>query len=462
MGGSVGDGSPTRVPEAIDLAEPPSASTLSESVSAPLGFIECSEVPRLPSIWAFRHSRRYSEPNDPKRAMLMTCLACGAKLGKAHATRLMNHFMKKIKRQIAICTATLTKEDQMQLYDLSTRSGARKVASEKRGLATTAAVAARVEAAALSRMAPDDASVELVRAQQVDVTATELEESSLDARGGLFQHYPKVSSSSTGSVAGRSGKSSIVGASSTGRSFKKNTAQRTIENSIRNQTADERIKNECRCDAAISDFVFGCNVPPNLAERKEFKHMIWCARQVSSDYAPPGRKKLSYDLLRDTYKSTEKANYACLEDNPEIFGISLQSDGATIKRMPLVNVIGHNINKRPVCLGLVDCTGHLAAGGKKDASFLAEKIITYLQRVDKGQTLVDLVMFDGASNVQNAGKIIKAFNPRIYVIKGGEHCSGLFFGDIAKLHPIKVRVKGKDTRLRRPCCASQVMLTVFL
>ena len=66
-------------------------------------------------------------------------------------------------------------------------------------------------------------------------------------------------------------------------------------------------------------------------------------------------------------------------------------------------------------------------------------IIKLLKKSDPSYKLADLVMFDGAKNVQNGGKIIHAFNPRILSIHGGEHASGLFFGDAAKLNPIKVQ-----------------------
>ena len=66
-------------------------------------------------------------------------------------------------------------------------------------------------------------------------------------------------------------------------------------------------------------------------------------------------------------------------------------------------------------------------------------IIKILKKKDPTHTLVDLVMFDGAKNVQNGGKIITAYNPRILSIQGGEHASGCYFNDIAKLNPVKVQ-----------------------
>ena len=47
-------------------------------------------------------------------------------------------------------------------------------------------------------------------------------------------------------------------------------------------------------------------------------------------------------------------------------------------------------------------------------------IINILKKKDPKHTLVDLVMFDGTKNVQNGGKIITAYNPRILSINGGE------------------------------------------
>jgi hypothetical protein len=44
--------------------------------------------------------------------------------------------------------------------------------------------------------------------------------------------------------------------------------------------------------------------------------------------------------------------------------------------------------------------------------------------------VVDLVLFDGASNVQNAAKLVSIIYPRITVVHGTEHVVSLFFKDI--------------------------------
>jgi hypothetical protein len=49
-------------------------------------------------------------------------------------------------------------------------------------------------------------------------------------------------------------------------------------------------------------------------------------------------------------------------------------------------------------------------------------------KVRKG--VVDLVLFDGASNVQKAGRILAIHHPRITVVHGAEHVTSLFFKDV--------------------------------
>ena len=63
----------------------------------------------------------------------------------------------------------------------------------------------------------------------------------------------------------------------------------------------------------------------------------------------------------------------------------------------------------------------IAKGGKKDAKYIAKVIMPHIKQIEseedilkrKSQGIVDLVFFDGASNVQNAGKTLRAFNPCI-------------------------------------------------
>ena len=53
---------------------------------------------------------------------------------------------------------------------------------------------------------------------------------------------------------------------------------------------------------------------------------------------------------------------------------------------------------------------------------------------DVGKKLTDIVMFDGDSNVQLGGKLLKVNYSKLTVIRGVEHTGWLFFNDVSKIH----------------------------
>ena len=48
-----------------------------------------------------------------------------------------------------------------------------------------------------------------------------------------------------------------------------------------------------------------------------------------------------------------------------MFGILVMGDGATIHRMPLLNILAMSGNTPPLTIGILDFTTHMASGGKK-------------------------------------------------------------------------------------------------
>ena len=85
-----------------------------------------------------------------------------------------------------------------------------------------------------------------------------------------------------------------------------------------------------------------------------------------------------------------------------------------------------------------DCTAHMAAGGKKDAPYISDLFEEQIVRFDKEKMFTDLVFFDGAANVQKAGRMLNAKYPRAYALTGGEHVISSFFSDLVKMGAIKV------------------------
>jgi hypothetical protein len=88
----------------------------------------------------------------------------------------------------------------------------------------------------------------------------------------------------------------------------------------------------------------------------------------------------------------------------------------------------------------------MAKSGKKDAKYIVGLLKPITSRIEQTKDLnnqktdhrgvVDLVLFDGASNGQNAGKLVSITYPRITVVHGNEHVVSLFFKDIFTKMPV--------------------------
>jgi len=140
------------------------------------------------------------------------------------------------------------------------------------------------------------------------------------------------------------------------------------------------------------------------------------------------------------YKESWGVQIKSLLTESKLFGITVFGDGATIKSVPLVNILAAGVNNPFALLDVADCTGHAAQAKKKDASYIAslvDPLILKLENeVDANKLqhtgIVDLLYFDGARNVQNARLILAAKYPRITVGHGAEHVVSLFFSDVFK------------------------------
>ena len=94
----------------------------------------------------------------------------------------------------------------------------------------------------------------------------------------------------------------------------------------------------------------------------------------------------------------------------------------------------------------MDCTSEMAKGGKKDAKYIAGLLKPIISRIEETKDpnnqktvhrgVVDLLLFDGVSNVQNAPKLASITYPCITVVHGAEHVVSLFFKDIFTKMPV--------------------------
>ena len=144
------------------------------------------------------------------------------------------------------------------------------------------------------------------------------------------------------------------------------------------------------------------------------------------------------NLLDALYDTSFECMMRTLLSEVDIFGLTIFRDGETIKSLPLINVLAAGPNNPFAMLDIVDCTTHLQCGDKNDVLYIVKMILPLIHRMEntrdirnkKHSGIVDLVLFDGASNVQKAGNMSALHHPRITIGHGAKHGISLFFNDV--------------------------------
>ncbi len=175
-----------------------------------------------------------------------------------------------------------------------------------------------------------------------------------------------------------------------------------------------RIESADCCHIAIVNFICSNALPFSISKCPKFQKICEVARGLGPNYRPPDHWLLGRKLMDLLFKVRFADLMCSLLSESKCFGISVFGDGATIKTVPLINVLDASPNNPFVLLDIVDCTAHLAEGGKKDAPYLANMILPHIAMMESSKDknnkqhmgVVDLVLFDGASNVQKAGRLL--------------------------------------------------------
>jgi len=182
---------------------------------------------------------------------------------------------------------------------------------------------------------------------------------------------------------------------------------------------------------AIADLIHSCGLPFSLASHHKFHRVLSLAKVASKKYIPPGRNKVAGELLDLNYQLYKQQMMEMLQKEADIYGITFFGDGATVKKAPLINILASSVHLPVGCLRIVDCTGHLENDGRKDAAYISELFLPHITEMEeKVPKCTDLVIFDGASNVQKAGQLLAARFPHVSVIHGAEHVISLFYHDV--------------------------------
>jgi hypothetical protein len=338
------------------------------------------------------------------------CLWCDRVFTPVHATRALTHVLKVKKSDIAPCTAKIQAPYLQRYQDLSVTLSERAAARKRSATDVESAVTEHQEAAVKNLLGRRGVEIP-PRSIATMLSATS-------------------SKNPTSGCAGTATANAMI--------TRLGGVQPSINASFENMS-DIRKCNNASFEMAIADFFHCENIPDKVVESERFARVIKKARTVGSDFKIPSRSKIGGELLDLNFETVYKANKEALLKDASVFGLAFLGDGATIKRMPLMNILGMCAGTPPLTLSIQDCTDHMEEGGKKNAAYIAEMFEAKVNEYDAGNLLTDVFFFDGASNVQKAGEVLTAKFPHTFCFHGAEHVVSLFFSSIARIQPIKVR-----------------------
>ena len=187
----------------------------------------------------------------------------------------------------------------------------------------------------------------------------------------------------------------------------------------------------------INHFITANALPFHLSECPLLNRMLILARNTNNSYKPPRKDEMSGALLDANYTSYQTSSLTKLLMNANVFGLGIYGDGATIGKIPMMNILAASANNPNCIIDIVDCSRHMSEGGKKDAYYTCQQMLPKMQLLDPDKNLFDWISFDGASNVQKAGSLIEQYFPRCTVSTGVEHTVSLLFGRVMAVRPMK-------------------------
>lgn len=139
-------------------------------------------------------------------------------------------------------------------------------------------------------------------------------------------------------------------------------------------------------DVRIADFLLSNGLAPSLSECPKLKLMLEQAKHVPNTYKPPTRQTVAGPLLDATYSTVNQETEAKILKESRVMGITIFGDGATYLRIPFINILAAGVHNDAGLLDIVDCSGHVAKGYKKDAEYIAKIFLPHMERLDPDKT----------------------------------------------------------------------------
>ena len=204
---------------------------------------------------------------------------------------------------------------------------------------------------------------------------------------------------------------------------------------------------DAKATMALTDMIHSEGLSGDFAQKPKVVAALEAFKATSKNYKTPGRQQVDGPLLDALAGQYDAYAFDQIDQLTEDYGLAGVSDGATVHHISLVNVLAIVLTI-VVLLEIVDCSGYMAGGGKKDGTFIAAEMTKNMVKL--GTQYFFLVIFDGGSNMQSAGRILMAGNPQLTLVHCALHVVHLIFGQIALIAHVAALIEQRNRGNPRP------------
>ena len=166
-------------------------------------------------------------------------------------------------------------------------------------------------------------------------------------------------------------------------------------------------------DVAIADFFYRCSIPFDCAETLAYQKLVEAIKAAPSSYVPPKEKRIRTTLLDQKYEEVLTCRTAAFDEVlRKGYALALTTDGATISKRPVSNVLVAVPFHGPELITYDDASEHLQDGGKKDARYYAELLRDAIEEL--GPRNVVIICTDNAAVMQACWTELAPLYPWIF------------------------------------------------
>jgi archaellum component FlaF (FlaF/FlaG flagellin family) len=311
--------------EGLELVSDSAVGAVLEADSGTESEQEEEELSAPISIWDDSKVEKYICSTDGWKKW--KCLWCQKSFKNWNATKVVAHLSKTRGRDIAVCKANIIGKSHAIFYQ-NLQDAANK--KRKRNYNSKECVLQSIE----SQQDATVTAISISRREKGQTVVTR--NNSNDGRRVL--ENASVSTMATPSVA----------------------STKPPPRSMMQLTLDveaPKSSNELLLTVAIADLIHSCGLPFSLADDPKLTRIIKLARGVASTYKTPTRQDVAGRLLEFNYNQLQARHFERLKADAATYGLALYGDGATVKRMPLLNILASGAHLTTAVLEIVDCSG---------------------------------------------------------------------------------------------------------